>query len=107
MTLSGTFDLCMYACVCYYRPENFDGLSGYVDWSLSSFNVSSLLDGRAFPAFDAQELLLFNGSNPVPDASDNDENFLYLPFVDFACLKMKFPNLDISEQPNIIGLNRA
>ena len=68
--------------------------SRYLDWSLTPFEVHSLVDGQSFPAFTNQHLRLryFNGSI-VKD--DSGEPVLYLPFVNFSCLEYKFPNVSI------------
>ena len=75
------------------RPEGTPGLSGYVNWSLTTFTVDKLLDGDTFPAFSAQELQVYDtAGNILPEAesggffSSNDEYGVYLPFVDFECL---------------------
>ena len=70
-------------------PDNdgaHQGLSGYVEWSQSVFLVSDLLDGEAFPAYNAQslELLSDDGEDPLNGSSSDPP--LYLPYIDFTCL---------------------
>ena len=67
------------------------GLSGYANWSSTAFEVRDLVDGRAFPAYSAQSLEFLNadGSEVTVISGDkgDDTSPLYLPFIDFACLK--------------------
>jgi hypothetical protein len=67
------------------------GLSGYANWSSTAFEVLDLVDGRAFPAYSAQSLEFLNadGSEVTVISGDkgDDTSPLYLPFIDFACLK--------------------
>ena len=80
-----------------YRPENFTGLQGFVNWSLSPFLIDVLFDGEAFPAVSAQQLGLFNNdgnslgeNNGEPVGVDvpntDDSTLLYLPYADIECL---------------------
>ena len=80
-----------------YRPENFTGLQGFVDWSLSPFRIDVLFDGEAFPAVSAQQLGLFNSSGRSLGESDgepvgvdvpntDDSTLLYLPYANITCL---------------------
>ena len=62
--------------------------SGYVDFSLSPFEVVNLLDGLAFPGYAAHQLQLYDiNGNRIQDNAGND--LLYLPFIDFECLQME------------------
>ena len=75
------------------ESNNFQGLSGYANWSSTPFRLADLVDGSAFPSYSAQSLEIFN-----PDGSEIENVFLaqerytgsspplYLPFVDFDCL---------------------
>ncbi len=60
-------------------------LSEYVDWSLTEFPISTLVDGKAFPSFTALQLDLVdaNGENIVDDSNNK---FTYLPFIDPQCI---------------------
>ena len=81
-----------------YRPENLTGLQGYVNWSLSPFYIDSLLDGEAFPAVSAQQLVLIDDignslkeNNGIPYMANNTDgdgssDLLYLPYADVGCL---------------------
>ena len=66
--------------------------SDYLEWSLSSFKVDSLIDGRAFPAFTAHKLLIYdlNGQKILDELGDE---LLYLPYIDFECVSEQFPEL--------------
>ena len=60
-------------------------LSGYIQWSLSPFPVSSLLDGHAFPAYSTHALSMYDDSGNII-TNEHGEPILYLPFIDFECL---------------------
>jgi hypothetical protein len=66
------------------------GLSGYANWSTTSFSVNALVDGEAFPAYSAQSLeFLSDNGEPVEILNrTRDEVALYLPFIDVTCVKM-------------------
>ena len=66
------------------------GLSGYANWSTTSFLVNALVDGEAFPAYSAQSLeFLSDNGEPVEILNrTRDEVALYLPFIDVTCVKM-------------------
>ena len=72
---------------CRELDAGFGGrLTGYVNWSLSSFTLDKLLDG-AFPTYAALQLDLYNALDEVePDPNDEDEDVAYLPFIDFDCM---------------------
>ncbi len=60
-------------------------LSGYIQWSVSPFPLSALLDGQAFPAYSAHALVMYDDrGNKI--TNKNGEPILYLPFIDFECL---------------------
>lgn len=67
-------------------------LQGFVDWSLTNFTVNKLLEG-AFPAFSAHELQVYDRAGEIlqdDDSSLFSSNFaVFVPFVDFECLKME------------------
>lgn len=63
------------------------GLSGYANWSTTSFEIGDLVDGSAFPAYSAQELDYENeDGSEVQSNATGDSTPLYLPFIDFTCL---------------------
>ena len=66
----------------------FQGLSGYANWSSTSFLVSTLVDGEAFPAFTAQSLeFLSDDGEPVEIVNGTRDGVpLYLPFIDMECV---------------------
>ena len=76
------------------------GLSGYVNWSSTEFLVDDLVDGSAFPVYSAQRLVLVNddgtdvrkveNGRKVP--IDEDDPPLYLPFINFTCIKSDLSN---------------
>ena len=72
----------------FHNLSHVPRLTGYVEWSLSNFSLNELVDGRAFPAFTAQEL-------PLYIDGDEQEDLLYLPFIDFDCISNR-SNADIS-----------
>jgi hypothetical protein len=67
------------------------GLSGYANWSTTSYEVDVLVDGSAFPAFTAQSLKFVNDDGSaveVVDGPGGDGNLpLYLPFINFTCIE--------------------
>ena len=64
------------------------GLSGYANWSTTSFRIDDLVDGSAFPAYSAQELDYENeDGTEVQSNATRDSTPLYLPFIDFDCLQ--------------------
>ena len=65
-------------------------LAGYVNWSVSPFEVDVLFNGSAFPALSALELQLYNGSDVVTDTATG-QDLLYLPFINYTCLNMFYP----------------
>ncbi len=72
-----------------YNNTQFDfdlkPLSGYVNWSLSDFPIEDLVDGRAFPAMNAQELVLYDDDGD--EVTDDGEDLLYLPWINFTCIE--------------------
>ena len=62
------------------------GLSGYVNWSTTSFDILDLFDGDAFPAYSAQKLKSVNEDGSDVTILSGGEEALYLPFIDFDCL---------------------
>ncbi len=78
-----------------YNPAPFDfdlkDLSGYVNWSLSNFPIEDLVDGRAFPAMNAQELPLYDDDGDEVTNADGD-TLLYLPWINTDCLEEKLSN---------------
>ncbi len=60
-------------------------LSGYIQWSVSPFPLSALLDGQAFPAYSAHALVMYDDRGNII-TNENEESILYLPFIDFECL---------------------
>ena len=63
------------------QSSSEQGLSGYANWSTTSFSVGVLVDGEAFPAFSAQSLELVND-----DGSEISGTPLYLPYINFSCI---------------------
>ena len=59
--------------------------SGYVDFSTSPFEVSTLLDGQAFPFYEIQEIVSYDTLG-TPIVSNTTDPILHLPFIDFQCL---------------------
>ena len=63
------------------------GLSGYANWSTTTFNILDLADGDAFPAYSAQQLNSVNDDGTdVKILTAGSDDVLYLPFIDFDCL---------------------
>ena len=65
------------------------GLSGYANWSTTSFSVNVLVDGEAFPAYTAQSLEYFSDDGELAEIVANNANgntALYLPFIDIQCV---------------------
>lgn len=55
----------------------------------------NLVDGSAFPGYDAQRLQFYDAAGRrVQDGAGED--LLYLPFVDFSCLLANVPELNNS-----------
>ena len=69
-----------------------------MDFTLSEFKIINLLDGDAFPGFAAQQLQLYNGQDRVQD--DNGNDLLYLPFIDFECLRGTIPSDMLVTRPD-------
>ena len=66
------------------------GLSGYANWSSTSFLVSTLVDGEAFPAFTAQSLEYLSDDGEPAEIIMNGTRgdvALYLPFIDMECIE--------------------
>ena len=72
--------------------------SGYVDWSLSTYRVANLLDGEAFPGFTAHSLQLYDSLGNRIQSNGND--LLYLPFIDFECLRNRINSTLLSSIGN-------
>ena len=77
------------------------GLSGYVNWSQSVFDIKVLVDGFAFPSYTAQELVYVNDDGT--EVKSNAGTPLYLPFINFTCLEknINISNCDRIELTNI------
>ena len=60
--------------------------SGYVDFSLSPFQIANLLDGLAFPGPAAQQLQLYGVDGERITDPNSGDDLLYLPFINFTCL---------------------
>ena len=64
--------------------------------------MDKLIPGGGFPAFDGHELQLFNGSTKF---TVDGVDILYLPYVDFTCLKNSTTELlNITSYDDVIGL---
>ena len=72
------------------------GLSGYVEWSQSVFLVSDLLDGEAFPAYNAQSLELLSDDGEDPSDGSSSDPPLYLPYINFTCLNNYLVECNVS-----------
>jgi hypothetical protein len=90
--------------LCKFREEGDPRLSGFVDWSLSDFNVNKLLDGKAFPAFSAHELQVYDMDGEVIEGeSAGDTTFAaYVPYVDFNCLMDRASDRDAANLENAL-----
>ena len=74
------------------------GLSGYANWSTTSFSVNVLVDGEAFPAYTAQSLEYFSDNGEPAEIVANGQNgdtALYLPFIDIQCVEDRNPNCSL------------
>ena len=67
--------------------------SGYVDWSLSAFQIINLIDGDAFPGFSAHQLQLYDQNGDIIVDSENND-YLYLPFINLTCVLETLPMLN-------------
>ena len=85
--------------------------SGYPTFSTSLFDVSSLLDGQAFPFYEVQELDEYddNGTQIFVDDPSNpgtEVEVLHLPFIDFDCLDTMGYDTDGCTVPYIYVVER-
>ena len=67
-----------------------------MNWSLSEFPVSSLVDGEAFPAYSVLDLGLFDADGDKLQ-TENGTDYIYLPFVDYECLSQNWTGLAAPE----------
>ena len=75
-----------------YQGAGNSRASGFVNFSLSPFQVINLVDGDAFPGYASQRLQFYDDmGNRVEDDMGND--LLYLPFIDFECILNNVPSL--------------
>ncbi|XP_064396523.1 anoctamin-7-like isoform X2 [Halichondria panicea] len=72
----------------YTTPEPVR-LSEYVEWSLSEFPITQLVDGDAFPSYNALNIDLADHNGDDIESNDAEPlKFKYLPFVDQDCVRM-------------------
>lgn len=77
----------------YSTPEL--RLSEYMDWSLSEFNVTSLVDGDSFPSYAALDLDLvdMDGEDIQNSAGIS---YIYLPFIEPECIQMVNSSIEVA-----------
>ncbi len=64
-------------------------LSEYVEWSLSEFPISELVDGDSFPSYRALNIdLADNNGDDIETDEAKPQKFKYLPFVNPQCVTM-------------------